>query len=45
LMIAHRPSTLRDCNKILVLEDGKVNRMTSEVELVISDMQAVSVQA
>jgi len=45
LMIAHRPSTLRDCNKILVLEDGKVYRMTSEVESVISDMQAVSVQA
>ena len=45
LMIAHRPSTLRDCNMILVLEDGRVSRMTDEVESVISDMQAVSVQA
>jgi len=45
LMIAHRPSTLRDCNMILVLEDGRVSRMTDEVESVISDMQAVRVQA
>lgn len=45
LMIAHRPSTLRDCNLILVLEDGRVNRMTNEVESVISDMQAVSIHA
>lgn len=45
LMIAHRPSTLRDCNMILVLEDGRVSRMTDEVESVISDMQAVSVHA
>ena len=44
MMIAHRPSTLRDCNMILVLEDGRVNRVTSEVESVISDMQAVRVQ-
>lgn len=45
LMIAHRPSTLRDCNMILVLEDGRVSRMTSEVESVISGMQTVSLQA
>ncbi len=44
MMIAHRPSTLRDCNMILVLEDGRVNRMTSQVESVVSDMQTVSVQ-
>ncbi len=44
MMIAHRPSTLRDCNMILVLEDGRVNRVTSEVESVISDMQAARVQ-
>ncbi len=44
MMIAHRPSALRDCKMILVLEDGRVNRMTSEVESVISDMQTVSVQ-
>src|SRR2546429_3330143 len=45
MMIAHRPSTLRDCNMILVLEDGRVNRVTSEVESVISDMQAVRVRS
>jgi ATP-binding cassette, subfamily B, bacterial len=45
LMIAHRPGTLRDCNMILVLEDGRVSRMTTEVESVISDMQTVSLQA
>jgi ATP-binding cassette subfamily B protein len=45
LMIAHRPSTLRDCNMILVLEDGRVSRMTTEVESVISDMQSVSLPA
>jgi ATP-binding cassette, subfamily B, bacterial len=45
LMIAHRPSTLRDCNMILMLEDGRVSRMTTEVESVISDMQTVSFQA
>jgi len=44
MMIAHRPSTLRDCNMILVLEDGRVSRMTSEVESVISEMQTVRVQ-
>ena len=44
LMIAHRPSTLRNCNMILTLEDGKVTRMTTEVESVISGMQATSVQ-
>jgi ATP-binding cassette subfamily B protein len=45
LMIAHRPSTLRDCNVILMLEDGRVSRMTTEVESVISDMQTVSLHA
>src|SRR5438094_6640520 len=44
LMIAHRPTTLRDCTMILVLEDGRVSRMTSEVDSVISDMQTVIVQ-
>ena len=44
LMIAHRPSTLRNCNTILVIEDGRVTRMTSEVESVISGMQATSAQ-
>jgi ATP-binding cassette subfamily B protein len=40
LMIAHRPSTLRNCNMILMIEDGRVTRMTSEVESIISGMQA-----
>src|SRR2546425_2305241 len=44
LMIAHRPSTLRNCNMILMLEDGRVARMPSEVEPIISAMQATSVQ-
>jgi ABC-type multidrug transport system fused ATPase/permease subunit len=44
LMIAHRASTLRNCNMILVLEEGRVTRMTTEVDLVISDMQALNVQ-
>jgi ATP-binding cassette, subfamily B, bacterial len=44
LMITHRPSTLRDVDMILVLEDGRVNQMTTEVESVISDMQTLSVQ-
>jgi ATP-binding cassette subfamily B protein len=43
LMIAHRPSTLRDCNMILMIEDGRVTRMTTEVESVISGMLATSV--
>ena len=45
LMIAHRPSTLRDCNMILMLEDGRVSRMTTEVESVITDMRTVSLHA
>src|SRR4029077_8155277 len=43
LMIAHRPSTLRDCNMILMIEDGRVARMTTEVESVISGMQVTTV--
>ena len=43
-MIAHRPSTLRNCNMILMIEDGRVTRMTSEVESVISGMQAIGAQ-
>ena len=45
LMIAHRASTLRNCDMILLLEDGRVTRMTTEVDSVISEMQSVSVQA
>jgi ATP-binding cassette, subfamily B, bacterial len=45
LMITHRPSTLRNCNIILELEDGRVRRVTTDVGSVISDMGAVPVQA
>ncbi len=44
LMIAHRPSTLRDCNMILVLEEGRVRKMTTDVGSVLSDMTVVPVQ-
>src|SRR5207249_123470 len=44
LMIAHRASTLRNCNLILVLEEGRVTRMTTEVDSIISSMQALNVQ-
>src|SRR5438876_3640291 len=44
LMIAHRASTLRNCNLILVLEEGRVTRMTTEVDSIISSMQAPNVQ-
>src|SRR5438477_10371598 len=44
LMIAHRASTLRNCNVILVLEEGRVTRMTTEVDSIISSMQALNVQ-
>jgi ATP-binding cassette, subfamily B, bacterial len=44
LMIAHRPSTLRNCNMILVLEEGRVAQMTTEVEPIISSMNTVALQ-
>jgi ATP-binding cassette subfamily B protein len=44
LMIAHRASALRNCNIILVLEDGRVSEMTTEVGSVLSGMMAVNVR-
>jgi ATP-binding cassette subfamily B protein len=44
LMIAHRASALRNCNIILILEDGRVIEMTTEVGSVLSGMTAVSIQ-
>jgi ATP-binding cassette subfamily B protein len=44
LMIAHRASALRNCNIILILEDGRVSRITTEVGSVLSSMAAVSIQ-
>ncbi len=43
LMIAHRASTLRNCDMILMLEDGRVSRMTTEVASVLSGMTAPSI--
>jgi ATP-binding cassette subfamily B protein len=40
IMIAHRASTLRDCNLVLILENGRVTRVTNEVEMVLSGMTA-----
>jgi ATP-binding cassette subfamily B protein len=44
LMIAHRPSTLRNCNIIMVLEEGRVRRMTSDVDSVLSEIATIRVQ-
>ena len=38
LMIAHRPSTLRNCNAILTLENGRVTRMTGQVQAMLETM-------
>jgi ATP-binding cassette, subfamily B, bacterial len=43
IMIAHRASTLRDSNLILMLENGRVTRVTNEVDLVLSSMATVGV--
>src|SRR5947209_17587049 len=43
LMIAHRPSTVRNCNIILVLEEGRVRRMTTAIDSIFSGMQAPNV--
>ena len=42
LMIAHRASALRNCNIILILEEGRVRGMTTEVGSVLSGMTAAS---
>lgn len=44
IMIAHRGSTLRDCNLVLMLDDGRVTGMTDEVDLVLSRMTNVSAE-
>jgi len=43
LMIGHRASSLRNCNMIMMMEDGRVTKMTAEVESVLSAMVAVGV--
>ncbi|TLZ79131.1 MAG: ATP-binding cassette domain-containing protein, partial [Methanobacteriota archaeon] len=41
LMIAHRPSTLRACNSILILEPDGKGRITDEVEAHLRGLSAV----
>src|SRR5437899_6466020 len=41
LMIAHRPSTLRACNSILILAPGGKGRITDEVEAHLRGLSAV----
>ena len=38
IMIAHRPSTLRNCNAILTLENGRVTKMTGQVTTLMKTM-------
>lgn len=38
VMIAHRASTLRDCNLILTVNEGKVSGMSTEVQNILSRM-------
>lgn len=40
LMIAHRPSTLRNCDSVIMIEEGRVVKITSEVAAVIERMTA-----
>jgi len=37
-MIAHRPSTLRNCDSIIMLENGRIVKETTEVSAVIESM-------
>src|SRR2546428_8519826 len=41
LMIAHRPSTLRACNSIFILEPDGKGRITDEVEAHLRGLSAV----
>ena len=43
LMIAHRASTLRTCNSILILEPGGLSRMTDEVESSLRSLTAAGI--
>lgn len=40
LMIAHRASTLRNCNVIMSIENGRVSRLTTDVEAALSGMSS-----
>jgi ATP-binding cassette, subfamily B, bacterial len=41
VMIAHRASTLRDCNIILMIEEGRVSRITTDVQSALAGMTVV----
>lgn len=41
VMIAHRASTLRDCNIILTIENGNVSRITTDVESALAGITVV----
>jgi ATP-binding cassette, subfamily B, bacterial len=41
VMIAHRASTLRDCNIILTVEDGRVSGITADVESALATMSVI----
>jgi len=36
-MIAHRLTTLRDCDVLLVIEDGRLLEMTSDMKKAVQD--------
>ena len=38
LMIAHRPSTLRNCNAILTIENGRITRLSGQVPTLVETM-------
>ncbi len=42
LMIAHRPTTLRNCNTILTLENGRVGKMTTNVPEILEAMKVTN---
>ncbi len=42
LMIAHRPTTLRNCNTILTLENGRVGKMTTNVAEILEAMKVTN---
>jgi ATP-binding cassette, subfamily B, bacterial len=42
LMIAHRPTTLRNCNTILTLESGRIGKMTTNVAEILEAMKVTN---
>lgn len=44
LMIAHRPSSLKNSNLILVMDEGRVSRVTDDIDSVLSPLFAMGTQ-